>query len=75
MNLWRVGSEDSEPVEKEAHLTSSPRRFGPETDAAGEAEGSVPRAPTWYCHSVRSPGTVHSELTLLTDSRAYSSLL
>lgn len=33
-------------MEKEAHLTSSPRRFGSEMDAAGEAEGSVPRAPT-----------------------------
>lgn len=49
MNFWWVGSEVAEPVDKEANLTSIPKRFGPEVDGTGKVEGSVSRAPTW-CH-------------------------
>lgn len=54
MNFWWVGSEIAKPVDKDASLTSAPRRFRPEVDQAGEVEDSISRATTWYHYSVMS---------------------
>ncbi|KAL6067673.1 hypothetical protein STEG23_031477 [Scotinomys teguina] len=40
LNYQWIGSQDSEPVEKRTHPTSSTRRFGPEVDGAGSLGGT-----------------------------------